>query len=54
MDMEFKYGQMVLDTRESGPKTKPMERVNSGTQMEISMKVIGKMIRQMVMEFTFM
>lgn len=50
MDQECRCGQMVQSTRVNGVKTKQTAKVNSGMQMEISMRVNGKMIRRMAME----
>lgn len=52
--MVFKPGPMELNTKESGKKIRHMEKVNFGMLMEIFLKVIGKMTRQMVMEYIFM
>lgn len=40
--------------RENGDIIKPMEKVNSGMLMEMSMKENGKMTKLMVTEFIFM
>ena len=49
----FKCGLTVQNMKESGAKIKQMVKVNFGMQMVMFMKVIGKMIKQMVMEFMY-
>ena len=51
--MEFKLGLMVPDMRVTGNKIKPMVEENFGMLTEMSSKVNGSMIKQMVMEFMF-
>ena len=50
----FKYGLIMLDMKVNGEKTKLTVGENSGMRMVISMRVSGKMIKQMVMVSTFM
>ena len=50
----FKYGQIMLSMRVNGEKTKQMEEVSSGTQMVISTRENGKMIKLMDTELTYM
>lgn len=50
----LKYGLTVLSMKVSGETTKLMARVSSGTQMEMSTKVNGKMIRPTGTVSTFM
>ena len=47
----FKCGQMVQGTRDTGPITRLVERVNFGMWMETYSKENGTMIRQMGMEY---
>lgn len=54
MEMEFKFGQMVLDMKVNGLRIKLMARANSGMQMVTFMKVIGETIRQMDMVSIYM
>jgi hypothetical protein len=54
MDQELRYGLMVQSTKDSGALIKLTVEVNSGMQTEMFMKVSGKMIRQMDMEFMSM
>ena len=51
MDTEFSNGQMVQDMKDNGEIIEHMEKENSLTLMETSMKETGSMIRQMVMEY---
>ena len=51
--MEFKPGPMVPDMRVTGSKIKPMVEESFGMLTEMSSKVNGSMIKQMVMEFMF-
>ena len=43
-----KFGQMVRDTKGNGAIIKQMEKENSGMQMVIFMKELGRKIKQMV------
>lgn len=52
MATEFKFGQMVLATRDTGRITRHAARVNSGTLTEMCLKASGKMIRQTATVFT--
>ena len=45
---------MAASTRASGRRTKPMERASFGTRMATSTRVIGKMTKLTVMDFTNM
>ena len=54
MDQEFSYGQMVLNMRVNGVKTKQMALENSGMLMEMYMKEIGKKTKLTDMECTSM
>jgi hypothetical protein len=54
MDLVLNYGQTGPNTKENGVSTKQMEEESFGMQTVISMKVFGKMIKQMDMEFIFM
>jgi len=47
MDKEFKFGQMVQNTKENGKTTKHLEKEDSTTLMVMSMMGYGKMIRPM-------
>ena len=47
MALEFRCGQMVQSTKVNGDKTKQTAKENSGMQMEMSMRVNGKMIYRM-------
>jgi len=47
MDMGFKYGLMEPNIKEIGKKTRHVEKENLFMQMEIIMKVSGKMIKLM-------
>ena len=49
----FKYGQMVLGTRDTGPIIRLVERANFGMWMETYSKETGTMIRQMGMEYMY-
>ncbi|MBP7512512.1 MAG: hypothetical protein KA981_11310 [Bacteroidia bacterium] len=51
--MESSFGQMELNIKVTGQKTKLQVRVSLLMLMETFTKVIGKTIRQMVMEYTF-
>jgi hypothetical protein len=53
MGLALKYGQMELNTRETGTITKLMDGVNFGTQMGMCMKESGLMTKLMAMVFTF-
>lgn len=53
-DMVLKYGQISQNTLGSEKTTKPMEKANCIMQMEIFMKVSGKMIKQMEKVFIYM
>ena len=43
--MVFRYGPMVLDIKESGEKTRLMERVNFGMSTEMFLMENGRMIK---------
>ena len=45
---------MEENTKENGDKEEPTERVSSGTLMETYMREIGRMTKQMVMDFISM
>ena len=47
-----KFGRMVLVMKVSGPRIRPMVMADSATLTEMYTTVTGKMIRQMVTEFT--
>ena len=53
-DLVLNCGQTGQNMKENGDSTKQMEEENFGTQTVISMKVFGKMIKQMDMEFISM
>lgn len=53
MDLECKYGLMVLVMKENGEIIKPMGRVNFGMPMEIYTKVNGQTTKLTDMEFTY-
>lgn len=44
MAKEYMNGQMVINIKENGNKTKEVVKVSSNNKMEINLKVIGKMI----------
>lgn len=41
MDMEFKYGKMELNMKETGDLTKPVDKVSFGMLMETCLKENG-------------
>lgn len=51
MDLEYKYGKMVLSTLVNGKIIKRVDREHFIMLMEIFMKVNGNMIEQMDMEY---
>ena len=51
--MEFNIGLMELNIMGAGKKIKPVEKESLYTPMEIYIKVNGKMIRLLALEFTF-
>ena len=53
-DMEFRFGQMELSTKESGQRIKQTERASSGMQMGMFTKESGRTIRPTGLVFTFM
>ena len=52
MAPEYKSGPMEPNMRETGAKTKPMERASSGTLTAMSMKASGKRTKPTVLEYT--
>lgn len=52
MERALRYGQMELDMRDFGERTKLMAKESSGMLMETSLRGNGKMIKRTVMEFT--
>ena len=53
MAMAFKFGKMVLSTKETGCSIKLVVRENSGMLMEIFSKDNGKMTKPTAMEFIY-
>ena len=53
MASDYRNGQMEQDTKVIGKTIKPKEEESFSIFLEIYMKVNGKMIKQMAMEFTY-
>ena len=53
MDLEFKYGVMVLNMKDNGKTTELRVRANFGILEEIYMKDNGKKIGLAVKEYTY-
>ena len=51
--MEYKYGQMVLGMKAIGVIIRLVAKESSGMWMVMSLRVSGRMIRQMVMVSIF-
>jgi hypothetical protein len=54
MALEFRYGQMAQNMKESGAETKPMAKESFGMWMEMCLMENGRMIKLMAMEFILM
>lgn len=52
--LEFKFGPMEQNMKVNGGIIKQTVKENSGMQMETFMRVSGKMIKLMDLEFMFM
>ena len=52
MDMEYKFGKMELNTKETGDSIKHVVKESFGMLMETFLKVNGLMTKLMDMEFT--